>query len=84
MGVQLANADKFFVLHARKYILQHKYKLGNSVLQETQSHTYLGVDINKDLSWNNHLNCISAKGNRILGFIKRNLKSCTEDIKSMA
>ena len=81
------NADKCFVLkitHARKHIFQHNYKLGNSILQETQSHTYLGVDINKDLKWNNHINRISAKGNRTLGFIKRNLNSCTEDIKSMA
>ena len=57
---------------------------GNSILQETQSHTYRGVDINKDLKWNNHINRISANGNQTLGFVKRNLNSCTEDIKSMA
>ena len=47
-------------------------------------HTYLGVDIKKDLKWNDHIDCISSKGNWNLGFIKRNHSSCTEDIKSMA
>ncbi|XP_072039419.1 uncharacterized protein [Amphiura filiformis] len=31
-----------------------------------------------------HINQISAKGNRALGFIKHNLSSCTEDIKHTA
>ena len=31
-----------------------------------------------------HINQSAAKGNRSLGFIKRNLHSCTEDIKNLA
>ena len=70
------NADKCFVLkitHAHKHIFTHSYKLGGSILQETDSHPYLGVEITKDLKWKTHINQISAKGNRALGFIKRNL-----------
>ena len=33
--------------------------------------------------WNKHVNRITAKGNRSLGFIKRNLHRCTQDIKSL-
>ena len=62
----------------------HTYSLNHSILQETDSHTYLGVEIASNLKWNKHVNNISAKGNRSLGFIKRNLKGCTEDIKNLA
>ncbi|XP_072047020.1 uncharacterized protein [Amphiura filiformis] len=51
---------------------------------ETNSHTYLGAEIANDLKWNKHINNIAAKGNRALGFVKRNLRSCTEDIKQLA
>ena len=62
----------------------HTYSLANTILQETNSHTYLGVEIANDLKWNKHINNIAAKGNRALGFVKRNLRSCTEDIKQLA
>jgi hypothetical protein len=81
------NTDKCFVLkitHATKHYFTHKYKLGDSLLQETSSHAYLGVELTKDLRWKNHINQISAKGNRALGFVKRNLSSCTEEIKLTA
>ncbi|XP_072014732.1 uncharacterized protein [Amphiura filiformis] len=90
MGENLADeipSDKCQVLkitHATKHIFTHKYKLGDSPLQETSSHTYLGVEITKDLKWKNHINQISAKGNRALGFIKRNLRSCNEETKLTA
>ena len=51
------------------------------ILQETNSHPYLGVEITKDLKWKTHVNQISAKSNRALGFIKRNLSNCNEKIK---
>jgi hypothetical protein len=37
---------------------------------------YLGVTINNNLSL--------AKGNKTLGFIRRNLKDCTKPVKSAA
>ena len=80
------NTDKCFTLkittsHTPK---QHQYTLNNQVLQEVTSHSYLGVDISSNMKWNNHINNIAAKGNRNLGFIKRNLKACTKDIKQLA
>jgi hypothetical protein len=45
---------------------------------------HIGVELTKDLRWKNHINQISAKGNRALGFVKRNLSSCTEEIKLTA
>ncbi|XP_072036699.1 uncharacterized protein [Amphiura filiformis] len=80
------NADKCFVLrltHA-KTPKQHQYTLGNKILQNTSSHSYLGVEITSDLKWGNHIQSKVAKANRALGFIRRNLYSCPKDLKATA
>ena len=80
------NTDKCFVMkitHTKK-TLKHTYTLCNNILKETESHTYLGIEISNDLRWNSHIKHTVAKGNRVLGFVRRNLYSCTEDIKILA
>ena len=64
--------------------LHFKYSLNGSQLQSTSCHSYLGVEISSDLKWNNHISRISAKANRTLGFVRRNLKSCGKRIKLLA
>ena len=80
------NTDKCFVLRipASRSPLTTQYTLGNSILQETKCHTYLGVDIQDNLKWNSHINRITSTANKTLGFIRRNLSSCTKDAKSSA
>ena len=80
------NTDKCFTLKVTrsKTPKQHKYRLSNSTLQETSSHTYLGVELSRDLRWTNHVNKTTAKANKVLGFIRRNLHSCTRDLKASA
>lgn len=53
-------------------------------LESVKSHPYLGVELTQSLNWNNHINNITTKANRSLGFIKRNLKRCPEQIKDQA
>ena len=45
--------------------------LNNSTLQSTSDFCDLGLVTNCNLSWNNHIDKISSKANRILGLIKR-------------
>jgi hypothetical protein len=45
---------------------------------------YLGVTININLSWDRHIDNIVGKGNKTLGFIRRNLKDCIKPVKSAA
>ena len=41
------------------------------------SHTkYLGVLVDKRLTWSNHIDHITSKANKVLGFLQRNLISC--------
>ena len=42
-------------------------------LESVESHKYLGVEIDRKLSWNKHISAITGKANRALGFIRRNL-----------
>ena len=44
----------------------------------------LGVTITNDLKWNTHINNICTKANRTLGFLRRNLFSCPQDVKEAA
>ena len=80
------NPDKCFVMkltHARN-IKQFNNTLGNTTLQETDSHAYLGMCITKDLNWNKHIHQITTSANRTLAFIRRNLHSCPINIKTTA
>ena len=45
---------------------------------------YLDVTININLSWDGHIDNIVGKGNKTVGFIRRNLKDCTKPVKSAA
>ena len=45
---------------------------------------YLGVTISKDLKWNTHVSNVCTKANRTLGFLRRNLSSCPQNIKETA
>ena len=60
------------------------YKLGECILESTNSHPYLGVCITNNLSWSTHINNITSSANRSLGFIRRNLYSCSKPIKQTA
>ena len=80
------NAKKCFVMrltHARK-VKTYSYKLQDSILQETKSHTYLGVTLTSNLSWNEHINQIAATASRTLAFVMRNLHHCPQGVKESA
>ena len=62
----------------------HTYKLGNNTLPETDSHTYLGVQLSKDLRWSNHIDHITSMAKTVLCMVHRNLHSCPKDLKSTA
>ena len=57
--------------------LQSQYALHGQVLETVSDAKYLGITISKDRNWNTHVNNITAKANRTLGFIKRNIEKTT-------
>ena len=80
------NADKRFTTHLTKKrkINEFNYTLHNHILEVTKDSKYLGVTFSSDLSWNSHINNISAKANRTIGFLRRNMHSYPKEVKASA
>ena len=45
---------------------------------------HLGVLITSDLRWNTHVSHVCTEANRTLGFLRRNLYSCPQEVKEAA
>ena len=60
------------------------YTLEGTDLESVESIKYLGVTITSDLSWNTHVSNVCTKANRTLGFLRRNLYSCPQEVKEAA
>ena len=60
------------------------YTLEGTVLENVESIKYLGVTITSDLKWNSRIRNVCSKANRTLGFLRRNLFSCPQDVKEAA
>ena len=60
------------------------YNLEGTVLDNVENIKYLGVTITNDLKWNTHVSNICTKANRTLGFLRRNLSACSQDVKESA
>ena len=80
------NPSKRLVIRvmASRTPLQTQYILHRQVLEAVSSARYLGVDISSNLSWNTHVNRITSNANRSLGFIKRNIKTKSPQIREAA
>ena len=57
------------------------YTLEGTNLENVESIKYLGVTITSDLRWNTHVSNVCTKANRTLGFLRRNLYSCPQEVK---
>ena len=60
------------------------YTLEGTNLENVESIKYLGVTIRSDLRWNTHVSNVCTKANRTLGFLRRNLYSCPQEVKEAA
>jgi hypothetical protein len=80
------NADKCFIIIAgtKKTKINYEYKIQNQDLEKVPHSKYLGVTLSKNLSWKPHINNITKKSNKKLGFLRRNLHSCTHKVKEEA
>ena len=80
------NKKKCYAMHIthKKKAIQCSYQMGDSILETVASHTYLGLEINNKLSWTNHVHKVTSKANQILGLLRRNLYSCSREVKAVA
>ena len=60
------------------------YTLEGTVLENVESIKYIGITITSDLNWNTHVSNVGTRANRTLGFLRRNLYSCPQEVKGAA
>ena len=60
------------------------YTIHGHNLQHVDNAKYLGVTINKSLSWNNHIDNVTKKAYQTLAFLRRNINMCNRNSKEQA
>ena len=81
MDFNVTKCHVLSVTHKTKPIVP-KYDLHGHTLECVSSAKYLGVVINEKLSWNSHIDTITAKANRTASFVHRNLKGCPRKVQT--
>ncbi len=73
------NVSKCYAMHItqKKNPFPSTYTMNGEPLQSVKSHTYLGVEINHNLSWASHISNITSKSYQVLGLLRRNLYNCS-------
>ena len=69
---------------ATKNISRHDYLMEGNSPELKDDHPCLGVQLSSKLSWECHINLVSAKATRALGFLRRNLVACDRSAKEKA
>ena len=80
------NPSKCNVIHVsrKKKPLLHTYHIKDTDLEAVDIATYLGVEVSKELTWHKQVSKVAAKGNRVLGFVRRNITITSQCIKELA
>ena len=71
------------VTRKRKPLIHHYHMMGHQ-LEKVHHYPYLCVEISDKLRWDQHINKVTSKANRTLGFVRRNLSKCPQDTKDQA
>ena len=66
----------------KKCPIQTTYHIHGHNLETEDASKYLGVTLDKNMNWDQRVNSVVMKGNRTLGFLRRNLKQCTTPVKA--
>ena len=62
--------------------IEASYYMHNQKLDKVETGKYLGVLLNKKLSWKPHADAICKKANQTRAFLQRNLRDCHREVKS--
>ena len=84
MRFQPVKCNMMHLTRKRIKKIHASYALEGTDLGNVESIKYLGVTITSDLRWNTHVSNICTEANRTLGFLRRNLYSCPQEVKEAA
>ena len=60
------------------------YTIEGTDLENVKSIKYLGITIASDMRWHTHVSNVCTKANRTIGFRRRNLYSCPQEVEEAA
>ena len=63
---------------------KQEYVFCGQILEQLESHPYLGVVLDQKMRWSPHIRSVTSKANSVLGLIKRNLWNCPSSVKEAA
>ena len=80
------HSAKCYILRVtrKKSPVIYNYNMMGHHLEALHHYPYLGVELSDDLGWETHINKITSKANRTLGFLRRNIYKCPQGIKVQA
>ena len=81
MEFNIKKCEHLRITNKRNPII-HSYQLENSIISEIPHTKYLGVTIDQKLSWNEHIQRVTSKANRVNGFLHHNLHQCPVSVKN--
>ena len=84
MRFQPVKCNMMQITRKRIKKIHASYTLEGTVLENVENIKYLGVTITNDLRWNTHVSNVCTKANRTLGFLRRNLYACPQEVKEEA
>lgn len=70
--------------HRRKFHPVPSYFFSGSEISPVNSYKYLGINITPDLNWSSHITNISNEANKVLGYLRRNLRLAPPSVKLLA
>ena len=72
---------KYIKITLKHNTISYNYTMSNAKIKEVSTAKYLGVTINKHLTWSNHIDNIYHKALSAKAFLQRNLTSYPPNIK---
>ncbi|MEW8547040.1 MAG: reverse transcriptase domain-containing protein, partial [Candidatus Thiodiazotropha sp.] len=66
----------------KKKLFQSDYELHGQKLEVVECSKYLGATVTDNLSWSKHISDTAGKANRSLGFLRRNFRQCSRQVKA--
>ena len=80
------NINKCCITQLSKH--RHKseflYSMSDQALKTVNQHSYLGVIIDHQLSWKPHIEYVCGKAMKLIGFLNRNLCTCSKELKELS
>jgi hypothetical protein len=80
------NVDKCAIMNitTKRNKSEFEYTMKGKQLEIVKHHPYLGVELSDNMKYNMHIDNMTSKASRVLGFLKRNLKHCPKTVKERA